>query len=65
MNVHGISSNEEVSNMQVAQKGGELEISKVINVGKDDSNAYIIEMHLENLWQQWLLWKPHYHISLI
>jgi subtilase family serine protease len=49
MNVHGISSNEEVSNMQVAQKGGELEISKVINVGKDDSNAYIIEMHLENL----------------
>ncbi len=61
MNVHDISSNEEVplvstrydsnnvGNVQVAQKGGELEISKVVNVGRDDSNAYITKMHLENL----------------
>ncbi len=61
MNVHDISSNEKVplvstrydnnnvDNVQVAREGGELVISKVVNVGRDDSNAYIIEMHLENL----------------
>ncbi len=60
MNVHDINSNEEVplvstrynsnnvGNMQVAQEGGELEIPKVVNVGRDDSNAYITETHLEN-----------------
>jgi hypothetical protein len=61
MNVHDISSYEEVplvstrydsnnvGNVQVAREGGELEIPKVVNVGKDDSNAYITKMHLENL----------------
>ncbi len=61
MNVHDISFNKKaplvstkydnnnVGNVQVARKGGELEIPKVVNVGRDDSNAYITEMHLENL----------------
>jgi len=76
MSVHDISSNEKVplvfvgcgnnniGNEQVAWKGGELKIPRAIDVGKDGLDAYIIEMHLENLWQQRLLWKPHYHISL-
>jgi hypothetical protein len=34
--------------VQVACKGGELEITKVVDVEKHD-DAYIIEMHLENL----------------
>jgi hypothetical protein len=61
MSVHDISSNEEiplisirydrisVGNVQVAWEGEELEIPKVVNVGRNDSNVYIIEMHLENL----------------
>ncbi len=61
MNVHDISSNEEVplvstrydsnnvGNVQVAWEGGELEISKVVNVGKDYLDAYIIKMYLEIL----------------
>jgi hypothetical protein len=61
MNVHDISFNKKaplvstrydsnnVGNVQVAQEGGELEIPKVVNVGRDDSDAYIIIMHLENL----------------
>jgi hypothetical protein len=76
MSVHDISFNEKVplvfarcdnnniGNVQVAWKGGELKIPRAIDVGKDDLDAYIIEMHLENLWQQRLLWKLHYRISL-
>jgi hypothetical protein len=76
MNVHDISFNEKVplvfagcgsnniGNVQVAWKGGELNIPRAIDVSKNDLDAYITEMHLENLWQQRLLWKPHYHTSL-
>ncbi len=60
VNMHDINYNEEVllasiqydnssiNNVQVACKGGELEITKVVDVEKHD-DAYIIEMHLENL----------------
>jgi hypothetical protein len=32
-------------------EGGELETLKTIVVGEDDLNAYITQMHLENLQQ--------------
>ncbi len=51
--------------MQVVQKGGEFETMKTIVVGKDDLDAYITKMHLENLQQQRIFWKPHSRTSLI
>ncbi len=57
MSVHDISFNEKVplvsarcgsnniSNVQVARKGGELKNPRAIDVGKDDLDAYIIEIH--------------------
>ncbi len=60
VSMHDISYNEEVllasvqydnssiGNVQVVCKGGELEIIKVVDVERHD-DAYIIEMHLENL----------------
>jgi hypothetical protein len=50
--------------VQVVWEGGELETPKTIVVGKDDLDAYITKMHLENLQQQRFLWKPHSHTSL-
>jgi len=64
ISVHDISFNEKVplvfagcgnnniGNVQVTWKGGELKIPIAIDVGKDDLDAYITKMHLENLWQQ-------------
>ncbi len=46
------------------REGGQLETLKTIVVGKDDLNGYITRMHLENLRQQRLLWKPHSPTSL-
>jgi hypothetical protein len=60
VNMHDISYNEEVllafvqydnsniGNVHVVCKGGELEITKVVDVERHD-DAYIIEMRLENL----------------
>jgi hypothetical protein len=50
--------------VQIVREGGQLETLKTIVVGKDDLNGYITRMHLENLRQQRLLWKPHSPTSL-
>jgi hypothetical protein len=53
-------SNYNLDNVQAcAHEGKELETELAINVdGVDD--AYLLEVHLEILWKQRLLWKPHY-----
>jgi hypothetical protein len=64
INIHDISFNEEVlstsiilydnnniDNVQVANKGGELEIPKVVDVERC-GEPYITKMHLENLCKQ-------------
>ncbi len=44
-------------NLACAHEGKELETELAINVvGVDD--AYLLEVHLEILWKQRLLWKP-------
>jgi hypothetical protein len=71
VNIHDISFNEEVlststilydnsniDNVQVAYKGGELEIPKV-NVERL-GDTYVTKMCLEILCKQRLLWRPHY-----
>ncbi len=72
VNIHDIRVNEEVlstsiilydnsniNNVQVAYKGGELEIPKVVDVERL-GDPYITKMCLENLCKQRLLWRPHY-----
>ncbi len=53
-------NNYNLGNVQPMHKGGlEQEITNLDDV--DGQN--VIEVHLENLWKQKMVWNPHYHNS--
>lgn len=71
MNVRDTNSNEDVpwnstsygsnniGNVQVPCHD-HLEFATVVDIEVFD-DAYITEMHLEDLRNQWLFWEPNYH----